>query len=141
MAHESDRDTDRRVVLPGGEQFEATPHAQASRERGAAALRRRPEPGADLHVCPTCGGGLVQPIEWAPAGTALWRVELRCPECDWHGCGTHDQKTMDRFDEALDDGTEALLEDLTQLSRAIMEEEVERFVRALQLDLIQPEDF
>jgi hypothetical protein len=41
----------------------------------------------------------------------------------------------------VDDGTEALLEDLTQLTRAIMEEEVDRFVDALARDLIQPEDF
>jgi hypothetical protein len=127
--------------LPGGEEIEATPHAHTSRERGAAALRRRPDHGAALHVCPTCGSELVHPTEWAPAGTALWRVDLRCPECEWHGTGVHDQKTMDRFDEVLDDGTEALLDDLTQLSRAIMEEEVERFVSALQRDLIQPEDF
>ena len=75
------------------------------------------------------------------SGTAQWRVDLRCPECEWHGSGVHDQKTMDRFDEILDDGTEALLEDLTQLTRAIMEEEVDRFVDALARDLIQPEDF
>jgi hypothetical protein len=72
---------------------------------------------------------------------ARWRVDLRCPECEWHGSAVHDQKTMDRFDEVLDDGTEALLADLTQLSRALMEEDVERFVDALHRDLIQPEDF
>ena len=126
------------MVLPGGEHFEATPHAHASRERGAAAVRQRP---SDLHVCPTCAGELVQPVEWAPAGTSLWKVDLRCPECEWRDSRVHDQKTMDRYDEVLDDGTEALLDDLTQLSRAIMEEEVERFVDALQRDLIHPEDF
>jgi hypothetical protein len=141
MAGKSNREANRRVVLPGGEQFEAAPHAHESRERGAATLRRRPRRGADLHVCPACGGEFVQPLEWAPSGTARWRVDLRCPECEWEGSGVHDQKTMDRFDEVLDDGTEALLEDLTQLSRAIMEEEADRFVDALKRDLIQPEDF
>jgi hypothetical protein len=141
MARKSDRKREERVVLPGGEHFEATPHAHASRERGAAALRQRPQPGQDLHVCRACGGELVQPQEWAPAGEALWRVELRCPECEWRDSRIHDQRTMDRYDEVLDDGTEALLNDLAQLSRAIMEEEVERFVDALHRDLIQPEDF
>jgi hypothetical protein len=41
----------------------------------------------------------------------------------------------------LDEGTEDLLEDLSELSRAIMEEEVERFIAALQRDLIVAEDF
>jgi hypothetical protein len=141
MEGKSDRKSEERVVLPGGEHFEATPHAHASRERGGALVRQRPRPGEDLHVCPACGGELVQPVEWAPAGASLWRVALRCPECEWCDDRVHDQKTMDRYDEVLDDGTEALLNDLTQLSRAIMEEEVDRFVDALQRDLIQPEDF
>ena len=48
---------------------------------------------------------------------------------------------MDAFDEILDEGTEGLLEDLSQLSRAIMEEEVDRFIDALDRDLILAEDF
>jgi hypothetical protein len=139
MAGKAERRSEERVALPGGEHFEATPHAHASRERGAATLRQRPS--GDLHICPACDCTLVQPVEWAPAGRSLWRVELRCPECEWRDSRVHDQKTMDRYDEVLDEGTEALLEDLTQLSRAIMEEEIERFVGALQRDLIQPEDF
>jgi hypothetical protein len=139
MEGKADRRSEDRVVLPGGEEFEATPHAHASRETGAAVLRR---PSTDdLHVCLACAGKLVQPVQWAPAGTSLWRVDLRCPECEWRDSRVHDQKTMDRYDEVLDDGTEALLDDLMQLSRAIMEEEVERFVDALRRDLIQPEDF
>jgi hypothetical protein len=141
MAGKSDQEADRRVVMPGGEHLEAAAQVPDSRESGAATLRRGSHRQADLHVCPACGGSFVQPLEWAPSGTAQWRVDLRCPECEWHGSGVHDQKTMDRFDEILDDGTEALLEDLTQLTRAIMEEEVDRFVDALTRDLIQPEDF
>jgi hypothetical protein len=140
VASRSDRKRDQRVVLPGGDAIEATPHAHASRERGAARRERRSDP-TDLHICPACTGELVQPTEWEPSGLELWRVALRCPDCEWRGSAVHDQKTMDRFDECLDDGTEELLADLTQLSRAIMEEEVERFVDALHRDLIQPEDF
>ena len=46
-----------------------------------------------------------------------------------------------RFDDVLDAGTDALLEDLGRLQRANMEEELRRFNLALAGDLILPEDF
>jgi hypothetical protein len=48
---------------------------------------------------------------------------------------------VDRLDEALDRGTEAVLEDLNILVRANMEDQIDRFVTALNGDLILPEDF
>ena len=139
MARKRDRSQHDRVVLPGGHEIEAPAHEPETRERGVAL--RRSEREHELHLCPECGGKFVQPTDWEPAGRSRWRVGLRCPDCEWLGSGVHDQRTMDRFDEVLDNGTEALLDDLTHLSRAIMEEEVDRFVAALHRDLIQPEDF
>jgi hypothetical protein len=55
--------------------------------------------------------------------------------------GLYDQETVDRFDERLDHGTEALVRDLKRLTRANMEEEVERFTCALASDAIWPMDF
>jgi hypothetical protein len=48
---------------------------------------------------------------------------------------------VDRFDEHLDRGTEALVRDLRRLTRANMEDEIDAFVRALEADAIQPMDF
>jgi hypothetical protein len=48
---------------------------------------------------------------------------------------------VDAFDEALDDGTEALLAELTLMTRANLEEQIQRFVDALARDLVLPEDF
>jgi hypothetical protein len=93
-----------------------------------------------LHICPACNSDLVYPLDWAPAETG-WSVDLRCPDCEWLGSGIHSQSVVDRFDEALDLGTEQLLEDLTLLTRANMEEQVERFAAALRTDQILPEDF
>jgi hypothetical protein len=95
----------------------------------------------DLHVCPSCTGELVFPTDWAPAPDQHWSVELRCPECEWTGGGTYGQDVVDRLDEALDVGTEAILGDLQALARANMEDEIERFVYALQTELVLPEDF
>jgi len=100
-----------------------------------------PRRAEDLHVCPDCGSSLVIPIDWAPAPNDRWRVVLRCPECEWIGGGSYTQQIVDRFDEVLDLGTEALLKDLNLLARANMEEEVDRFVSALNADHIVPTDF
>jgi hypothetical protein len=97
--------------------------------------------GTELHVCPACAADLVYPVDWEPAATGRWSVNLRCPNCEWLGGGIFEQAVVDRFDEALDRATEQVLDDLSLLTRANMEEDVERFVTALQADLVLPEDF
>jgi hypothetical protein len=95
----------------------------------------------DLHICPDCSSGLVYPIDWAPVDMRHWRVELRCPECNWERAGLYEQDVLDRFDAILDAGTESLLDDLRLLQRSNMEDELARFTSALERDLITPEDF
>lgn len=107
----------------------------------------RPHAGAtardrhDLSLCPCCGRDLVYPIDWIPAGRGDWTVTLRCPECEWRGGGIYAQDQVDRFDQALDDGVQAVLDDLELLSRANLEEEIDRFAAALDAGLIVPGDF
>jgi hypothetical protein len=125
----------RRVVLPSGRAIEVVYFESAS-------LPRIPvEPIEDLHVCPECDRGLVYPVEWEEVSPTHWEVLLRCPNCEWGELGVYDQMTVDRFDEELDLGTEALLRDLQRLTKANMEEEAERFATALAEDQILPEDF
>ena len=99
------------------------------------------EAAGELHVCPECDSSLVYPVDWAPADSRSWTVDLRCPDCEWRDSGVHEQDTVDRFDEQLDRGTEQLLRDLSTLTRANMEEEVDRFVTALHAGWVVPEDF
>jgi hypothetical protein len=108
---------------------------------GQSVSDRAADHGIKLDLCPCCGSQLVYPTNWAPAAPRRWRVELRCPECDWTGCGVYPQSAVDRFDQALDAATESLLADLHMLVRANMEEQVEAFVAALDDDRILPEDF
>ena len=107
----------------------------------AGAKQRRSRRVQDLHVCPSCSSELVHPTDWAPAAGRRWVVELRCPECEWTGGGTYEQEVVDRFDVALDEGTEAILADLNRLAKANMVEHAERFAAALWDDRILPEDF
>jgi hypothetical protein len=96
---------------------------------------------ADLHICSACSSQLVYPVDWAPIDESRWRVELHCPECDLCTEGCYEQAVLDRFDAILDDATESLLDDLSRLQHSNMEDEVDRFVRALEGDLVLPEDF
>jgi DNA-binding helix-hairpin-helix protein with protein kinase domain len=80
-------------------------------------------------------------VDWEPAGRHGWSISLRCPECEWRDQGVFSQEIADRFDDALDASTQAVLGDYQALVRANMENDVERFLKALETDLILPEDF
>ena len=127
----------RRVTLPSGRQIEVVyfePLAEQATPASTPALD-------DLHVCPECDRDLVYPVDWEEASATHWEVELRCPNCEWSEVGTYDQATVDRFDEQLDSGTEALVKDLRRLVQANMEAEADRFAAALNANAILPEDF
>jgi hypothetical protein len=124
----------RRVVLPSGRAIEVVYFESPSPSPAHA-------PAEDLHICPECERALVYPVEWEEISATHWQVLLRCPSCEWNELGVFDQDTVDRFDGQLDLGTEALIRDLKRLTRANMEDEIERFSQALGVDLILPEDF
>ena len=131
----------RRVVLPSGRAIEVV-YFENTAPINPFEPAPAPAPSVeDLHVCPECEQTLVYPVEWDEASETHWDVALRCPNCEWHTTGTYSQDVVDRFDEELDRGTEALVRDLKRLTRANMEDEVERFLRALNADAILPEDF
>jgi len=95
----------------------------------------------ELHICPECESDLVYPVTWEEADAASWEVSLRCPNCEWNITTVFGEEAIQRFDETLDRGTEALVSDLRQLTRANMEEDVERFIHALGDGHVLPEDF
>jgi hypothetical protein len=143
MSHQPDNSHYvRRVVLPSGRAIEVVYFENTASEAPDMPATPSPERSlTDLHVCPECEQSLVYPTEWDEASDTHWEVSLRCPNCEWDTTGVYAQETVDRFDEELDRGTEALVRDLKRLTRANMEDEVDRFVRALQVDAILPEDF
>ncbi len=135
----------RRVVLPSGKTIEVVYFED---QVLSADVQAAPAPApahehdvSDLHVCPGCTCELVYPVEWDEAGATHWEVVLRCPNCEWSVNGVYTQETVERFDEELDRGTEALVRDLKRLMTANMEDEIERFVNALDHDHVLPEDF
>jgi hypothetical protein len=134
----------RRVVLPSGKTIEVV-YFEDQDAVGTAPIatpdQAHDDAVSDLHVCGSCASALVYPTEWEEAGATHWEVTLRCPNCEWSGTGIFEQDLVERFDEELDRGTEALVRDLKRLSHANMEDEIERFTTALTEDHIVPEDF
>jgi hypothetical protein len=128
----------RRVVLPSGKTIEVV---YIEEQHLASFAATGGEQTTDLHVCEECNSELVYPTEWEEAGPTHWDVSLRCPNCEWSGTGTFEQNVVERFDEELDRGSEALVRDLKRLMQANMEEDIERFVSALSQGHIVPEDF
>jgi hypothetical protein len=133
----------RRVMLPSGRSIEVVYFENLAEAAATEPLpARRAGTGVrDLHVCPECDRELVYPVEWEETSPTHWEVLLRCPNCEWSDLGVFDQGTVDRFDDELDRGTEAVSRDLKRLTQANMEDEIERFVSALLVDAILPEDF
>ena len=128
----------KKVVLPSGKTIEVV---YIEEQHLASFAPATGDHAQDLHVCMDCDSELVYPTEWEESGPTHWDVSLRCPNCEWTGTGTFSQDVVERFDEELDRGTEALVRDLKRLMQANMEEDIERFVTALGADHIVPEDF
>jgi hypothetical protein len=141
--HEEQTHFVKRVVLPSGKTIEVVYFRDALDSTSAPVkeVLPRAEPAQDLHHCLDCDGTLVYPVEWEEAGPASWSVLLHCPNCDVYRDGVFAQDTVERFDEELDRGADALARDYKRLMRANMAEEIDRFVGALQTDAILPEDF
>ena len=140
------------IVLPSGRRLEITyvnGEPFAMNDRGDASGDPLP-PAADtsmldaldeLTLCESCRSPLVQPTGWESDGPEAWRLELRCPECERRATtviedGLAEQLTL--FHERA----RALVElSMVRLASDNAECEIERFARALEQDLILPEDF
>jgi hypothetical protein len=97
----------------------------------------------DLHVCGSCRRPFVVPdaIVASPGAGTDVVVELRCMDCGWVHTGLYPPSAVEALDRALD-LTEREIR--TALEICELTEELERidgFARALELDLITPEDF
>jgi hypothetical protein len=132
----------KRVTLPSGKSIEVVYFV----DRGAAVPESpHPEPGAatdkPLHVCVECESNLVYPTDWQEAGPEHWEVELRCPNCEWRDSGVFHQSRVESFDDELDRGVDVLLSDYRALVSSNMEDEIDRFAKALDAGAILPADF
>jgi hypothetical protein len=97
----------------------------------------------DLHVCGACRRPFVVPdaIVPTPSESSDVIIELRCTNCGWMHVGAFPPSAAEALDRALD-LTEREIRtalEICELSDTL--ERIDQFSRALQADLITPEDF
>lgn len=95
----------------------------------------------DVHRCPMCASDLVYPTDWTRLEGSLWRLSLRCPNCQLERDVVLVRETVEQFNRLLYHGAQLLAREAEELSRQHFEEEAEKLVAALQRDLILPMDF
>ena len=120
-----------RIVLPSGRKIEVVRFHE-----GDAETECRP-----LHICPECNSPLVQPNSWSEVDDTHWELVLSCPNCDWSTEGVYAQSEVEDLEDHLEEGLSDMLADLQRLAQANMADEVDRFIAALDANLILPEDF
>jgi hypothetical protein len=133
----------KRVTLPSGKSIEVLYFADQAYTPSHAPTAEPAQPTGDepLHVCVDCSSALVYPTDWQEAGPDHWEVELRCPNCEWRGSGVFHQAVVESFDDELDRGIDVLLTDYRALVSSNMEDEIDRFAKALDAGAILPADF
>lgn len=92
-------------------------------------------------ICKSCACDMVYPIDWEQAEGTLWRVTLRCPNCEEVSLGVMDEELIEQFDCLLDRGADSVVRDLRNLTYANMATEINSFIDALEDGFILPEDF
>lgn len=131
----------KRVTLPSGKSIEVLYFSEPSAADPFATETARPSGDRALHICVECDSHLVYPTDWQEAGPDHWEVDLRCPNCEWRGAGVFPQDVVESFDDELDRGIDVLLSDYRALVSSNMEEEIDRFAKALEHGAILPADF
>jgi len=143
----------KKIALPGGKVIEIVYFSEPSPDGALTGVEVDAETAAaledpvaeelalELHVCPACESDLVYPVSWEEREGDAWRIERRCPNCEWRHTGEFTQDEVELFDDALNDGTEDLLVNLRNFARANMESDVERFIALMDAGHIEPMDF
>lgn len=94
-----------------------------------------------LPPCGSCGSLLVHLTEGHATESAVWEIELRCPDCERRQVAYISQAELEQFDRELDRAASEIEQELSRLEALHMEEWAARFSQALELDLIAPDDF
>jgi len=97
---------------------------------------RRSEPDADLTSCTSCASAHVIAGTWTKQDESWW-IQVRCGECG----ASRDVVVSDAAAQRYDRGMHAIARALDRLEREAMAKDAEAFATALDLDLVDADDF
>ena len=126
-----------RFIFPDGSERDMIVFERDEAESCASLAPGRPE----TSVCPLCRSPLVHPTDWQRTGPTVWRITLRCPNCETTRTVQLSREEVEQYNRVLYEGTEMLSRQAEQLTRRHFQEETDKFVSALEADLILPMDF
>jgi hypothetical protein len=109
--------------------------------RQSPSLPASKQVGPSAPTCISCESNLLCPTKTGQVGPSLWRVGLRCPECGWRGSVNYTEAQLKELDRELDRAASNIEDQLGRMEAMHMEEWATLFLRALELDLIGPDDF
>ena len=98
--------------------------------------RRRLQPDPDLTTCRSCPSAHVIPSAWTKQGES-WSIHVRCGECG----ASREVVVPDAVAQRYDRGMHAIARALDRLEREAMAQEAEALATALELGLIDADDF
>jgi hypothetical protein len=101
----------------------------------------RPAERTALHPCPACGSHLVDLIGGDEVAPGMWDLTLRCPECEQVHALSCTKDDLAKLEHEQCTATAEMERELERFARQRFEEEIERFVAALEVDAILPMDF
>lgn len=94
-----------------------------------------------MRYCVNCNDEACYPFDWDEDGPNHWIVLLRCGNCDMYREGRFHQLEVEDFDVWLDECADEINDALKVLANFNAEQEVEKFAKMLEHDVIMPEDF
>lgn len=124
----------------------ATSPSEPRKGTAAVGLEQAPPPegaaaAAAPEKCPVCGSVHIHPEDWARNREGDWNIVMRCPECESRHRIVLGREGVEALNRTLYRHAQELSREAEALSRRNFEEEADRFVDALGLDLILPMDF
>jgi hypothetical protein len=100
-----------------------------------------PPSATGLEFCLVCGRDFVAVVGCTKARGDSWRLLLRCGECaTWHETFVRDD-AFSALRKAIAQGLETVAREVECLDRERMGAQVDAFTQALELDLIDADDF
>lgn len=128
-----------RVTLPDGRLADAVVN-ERDWESSAHPVRRLQFDASKLLLCPQCWQSTVCVHDAMRTGISF-KAELLCGNCRWSATCVIEERLMDFLDEEEARQRHRLALDRVEFDLSVMEDEVDRFVSALEADHIVPEDF